>query len=317
MALVQYSDSESEEDSSQSESPSRPAKRPRPHSTATTVSSLPPLPRAFHDLYASSTRISVKDDPSLHGGRKRVIPHVEGNWPTHIYLEWYPTNEELAILSDVIEQFERKLRKSNVEIHSLLRSDLGAQLPLHISLSRPVVLRTEQKQSFLETFQSTIQDAHIQTFNIGTESLHCVSNYEKTRWFYVLRVKRPANDPLNHLLRLSNQSLALFGQPPLYEASPHIPDADAGSSGPVQQQRQNKANGRTESTDYSRCFHISVAWSLAEPSPDTRSRIANIDLRKLGDLSIRFDCVKAKIGNNITSIPLLAGISDQKGIGEL
>jgi hypothetical protein len=38
-------------------------------------------------LYASSIRVSVRDDPSLHGGRKRVIPHVEGNWPTHIYLE--------------------------------------------------------------------------------------------------------------------------------------------------------------------------------------------------------------------------------------
>jgi hypothetical protein len=99
MALVQYSDSESEEDSSQSESPSRPAKRPRPHSTATTVSSLPPLPRAFHDLYASSTRISVKDDPSLHGGRKRVIPHVEGNWPTHIYLECEITISTAAIFS--------------------------------------------------------------------------------------------------------------------------------------------------------------------------------------------------------------------------
>lgn len=86
MSLVQYSDSESDAD--QSASP--PAKKPRHEAKAPTVSrslALPPLPAAFHDLYASSTRVSVKDDPSLHGGRKRVIPHVEGNWPTHVYVE--------------------------------------------------------------------------------------------------------------------------------------------------------------------------------------------------------------------------------------
>lgn len=89
MALVAYSDSDSDSDDSQNFSTSRPAKKIRPNTppTGKQASSLPPLPTAFHDLYASSTRVSVKDDPSLHGGRKRVIPHVEGNWPTHIFLE--------------------------------------------------------------------------------------------------------------------------------------------------------------------------------------------------------------------------------------
>ncbi|KAE8140979.1 U6 snRNA phosphodiesterase Usb1 [Aspergillus pseudotamarii] len=297
MALVQYSDSESEEDASQSEISPRPAKRLRQESTATPVSSLPPLPNAFHDLYASSTRISVKDDPSLHGGRKRAIPHVEGNWPTHIYLEWYPSKGELFILSSVIAQVEGRLRKNKVELNSLLRSDLGAQLPLHISLSRPVVLRTEQRQSFLETFKSAIQDSNIRAFNTTTEGLHCVSNYEKTRWFYVLRVKKPENDALNCLLKLSNRSLALFSQPPLYGASPHVLKADAGASTPMQWQR-----GGFE--DYSHCFHISLAWSLTEPSPDERDQIAKIELRELSDLRVYFDRVKAKIGNHITSIPL-------------
>lgn len=62
-------------------------KRAGNDSSRSPTEALPPLPPAFRDLYAFNARASPKDDPELHGGRKRITPHVDGHWPTHIYLE--------------------------------------------------------------------------------------------------------------------------------------------------------------------------------------------------------------------------------------
>jgi len=88
MGLVDYSDSEVEEENESDKAQGctdSPAAKKRRVSNA--PSSLPPLPQSFRDLYSSTVRTSTQDDPSLHGGRKRVTPHVPGNWPTHVYLE--------------------------------------------------------------------------------------------------------------------------------------------------------------------------------------------------------------------------------------
>lgn len=101
MSLVLYPDSESEGDELKAQHAPRPAlpaeasttrerggpkrKLQRAHHVGS--SALPPLPAAFHDLYSTNARLSTSDDPSLHGGRKRAVPHIEGNWPSHVYLE--------------------------------------------------------------------------------------------------------------------------------------------------------------------------------------------------------------------------------------
>ncbi|EFR02124.1 hypothetical protein MGYG_05126 [Nannizzia gypsea CBS 118893] len=320
MSLVQYSDTESEGGSgregeirSTSRSPKRRCRRsdnaPR-KSDGRGASALPPLPAEFRDLYSTSARVSVQDDPSLHNGRTRAVPHVAGNWPTHIYLEWYPDNTELGILSKIIKGCQNAHGK-DVAIHSLLYSDLGAQLPLHISLSRPVALLTEQREPFLDLFRDYLHKSRIKPFEISPHSLAWESNFESTRWFLVLRLNRPANNGLNQLLRLSNSVLSHFSQPPLYE----------NPVGTQKRKNRKQAGNRDDSvqssasidTDHTDCFHISIAWTLEEPSDEEKERLTTIDLR-VRELVVEFNSVKVKVGNQIHNERLFASVTDETGL---
>ena len=101
MALVDYTSSEDEdEEDAKSPNTALPASLKRKRNWSS--SDLPPLPSKFHDLYASATRISTRDDPSLHGGRKRVTPHLEGNWPTHLYIECMCRLVSLSLMAGIL-----------------------------------------------------------------------------------------------------------------------------------------------------------------------------------------------------------------------
>ncbi|EME44122.1 hypothetical protein DOTSEDRAFT_172151 [Dothistroma septosporum NZE10] len=294
MGLVDYSDSD--EDAHQSPaSPRPPAKKRKTLGDEKDAAALPPLPASFRDLYSSTVRTSTQDDPSLHAGRKRVVPHIAGNWPTHVYLEWFPEAEAYNVLCLALRDVQHSLEHGVDNVHSLLQNHLGVQLPLHVSLSRSLALKTEQKDSFLTDLEQAVASTAVRTFSVSPTQLIWHPNEDRTRWFLVLKLQRPAGDELQKMLGGCNELAARFDQPLLYQTT------DPGS-----------AEGKFKATSIPvKAFHISVAWSLQPPiaqqPPDhggLQQAISSSILEQMGKLKITFEGVKIRIGQDVTSVQL-------------
>ncbi|TQN74243.1 U6 snRNA phosphodiesterase [Colletotrichum shisoi] len=251
---------------------------------------LPPLPAQFHDLYASTVRTSTADDPNLHQGRKRTIPHITGNWPSHVYIEWHPTADQHSLLVALLDKIKPILNSQ--KLYPLLTSDLNAPLPLHISLSRPLSLPTAQKDHFLSALTHSLSAA-TGGFHISPRGIGFFKSPDSDRAFLVLRVANSAvsqdttstngkNPQLQKLLTKCNAVALRLNHPPLYQS-------DA-----------------TELVDDA--FHMSIGWTFGLPPEDaclrTRALLKQPDFRDVGQWQIGVSGVKIKIGNIITHVPL-------------
>ncbi|KIX01748.1 uncharacterized protein Z518_09475 [Rhinocladiella mackenziei CBS 650.93] len=291
--LVDYSDSNSDSGEPAKDDQQNNRKRKAEDGEPTRLKSKqpPPLPTAFHSLYATNVRTSASDDPILHAGRTRQVPHVVGNWPTHVYLEWYPSKTELATLDDVIQNtsqvFDTSSHSLADSLHSCLRSDPGALLPLHISLSAPLVLRTEQRELFHQSLGQRLVRSHVKPFTVHITGLDWVANHDETRYFLVLKLSRPENNDLNKLLSLCNETAQEFELAQLYN--------------------DESIKSRQQMVDKTDAFHISIAWTLQEPDKQARGRVIDQEQDPLRALKVSFSLLKLKIGNTVADIPLAKG----------
>ena len=233
------------------------------------------------------------------------------------------------------------LRNSQIpQMHSLIVSDLKTPLPLHISLSSSLVLRTEEKDDFLQAISSVLvgctidprrnlesSDETCRCFSVNFSGVDWVANAERTRWFLALRVEKPGGNELNRLLGACNTVARARGLPTLYEKSdsPTTPLRNT-------VKKRKMANGQAERDgtvdpqdnsmiDFTDRFHFSIAWSLNAPiglsdavSPAAAGGpILNETLK----LKASFNEVKVKIGNTVRSLPFSTpkcGTEGSKGI---
>lgn len=186
---------------------------------------------------------------------------------------------------------------------SLLSNDLGVSLPLHISLSRPLALKTDQKDGFLNAMKEAIRKSKLEVFKISFKELEWHPNEDHTRWFLVLRVADEENQ-LSQLLSKSNAVASHYKQPKLY-----VDDEDQGPG----RMRQSQAHREQKGVSVANKFHISIAWSLSAPSGSREavrkkrdeSQEEQMDLpESVTSLEIPFNEVKVRIGQDVSSLPL-------------
>ena len=153
-------------------------------------------------------------------------------------------------------------------------------------------------------------------------------NFEKTRWFLVLRLAKPGSNGLNRLLQISNTTAARFDQPSLYANTPppQVETTFRGSGLRGSRSRGGRGMGLGHDAkskrqqvgvpDMTSNFHISIAWSLEAPSSAMAEQTRSMDISRLKEVHVSVKAVKVKIGNIITSHALsIKPIESQSLIG--
>ncbi|ORX33636.1 hypothetical protein BD324DRAFT_209271 [Kockovaella imperatae] len=134
MGLVEY-----ESDESEDEKP--------PENTVLPVKTSKRAPRSPGELHIQSVSSPMpdfanlpgdpRDDPSLHQGRKRTRPFVDGDHDAHVYISLSVSNRLRQALENIIAR--ARVLCPNITLVSLLESQY-----LHISLTHPLPLRRSQ-----------------------------------------------------------------------------------------------------------------------------------------------------------------------------
>lgn len=171
-------------------------------------------------------------------------------------------------------------------------------MPLHVSLSRTLQIKTDDRESFLGTLRGSLRRAAVQAFNFEFHCLKWVPNYQRNRWFLVLGIKMPTHDELNRLLCACNEAAQKCGHPALYSGGK--------GDGPME---TNSPTARPQSVpdnaDRSENFHISIAWNLTEPVSEWVSLVQSMDIgRHIRSPQAPFDVVKARVGNTVHNFDL-------------
>ncbi|GAO49652.1 hypothetical protein G7K_3800-t2 [Saitoella complicata NRRL Y-17804] len=201
--------------------------------------------------------------------RKRAHRHVEGQWATHIYTEFWPDVKLMSILDRIV----KKAGSLDKGWTSLLVSELGNQLALHISLSRPLTLWTDEREDFTRALSRVLAD--IEPFEMTLDNISTFVNDERTRTFLVLEVNEGISE-FGGVLRALEAVMKQFKQPALY------------------------------TVDTAR-FHVSIAWRLGGEEMKVKQLLQFVEefgeelqaLWKDTSKTIRVKEVKAKIGNQI------------------
>jgi hypothetical protein len=173
------------------------------------------------------------------------------------------------------------------------------------------MLRTEKRGAFLEKLANAVGSSGVRPFQVLVVGLDWVPNENNTRWFLVLRLERPENDGLNHLLAMTNCVARNSGLEMLYaddepydervpDQLPRLIQLPAGER--ELSDKEHKQTPAEVPRDCTSKFHLSIAWQLGEPD---KRRLESIGaIQSVQHISISCESLKVKIGNAIHDISL-------------
>jgi hypothetical protein len=146
-ALVTYSSS----DESETDCADPPAKK----RSAFTYYSYPQTNESLHILNRKLPLLSPTllapahvDDPALHQGRLRTTPHVDDQFSAHIYVSLALDRD--SALFKLLRSVIASAKNMVPALHDFWVSS-DSEPELHISLSRPIYLRTHQREDIKRT----------------------------------------------------------------------------------------------------------------------------------------------------------------------
>lgn len=111
----------------------------------------------------------------------RTQAHTVGQWPTHVYFDWWPGDEQLVQLEAVVQA----AIKGGSKVRPLFRSDLGVKQPLHISVSPNVMLEGSQRENARSMFESRLGRSGRFELSLAGTALF-LDNEDGTRRFLTL-----------------------------------------------------------------------------------------------------------------------------------
>ncbi|KAG8812014.1 poly(U)-specific 3'-to-5' RNA exonuclease [Serendipita sp. 400] len=158
-----------------------------------------------------------KDDPSLHQGRVRTTPFVDGHFATHVYVSI--DLEQNPRLKSFLEEVLAEVDKTESNVFRLFNTENDANPvasnsgELHLSVSRPLYLREHQRDNLRKRMRQLATESS--RFNASFASFSILDNDEKTRSFLTLEIGA-GHEELNTLSTALNPLLRELRQPSYY-----------------------------------------------------------------------------------------------------
>lgn len=258
--LVEYSSSEGEEED-------------QPVKLITKATKLPML------LQVDSSKTLEKTSSEDHQMRIRSIPHVEGNWATHVFIECkfnlYLLILKLIYFAIILGPLNERLQEA---LQLLINefNDIHLVDSTHVSLSKTFILRYIWLDPFFSSLREQFKSSSSLMFQLQFSSdVVYLSNEEKTRYFACILVSEWCQQALSSFIEKVDKCLKDFNLPVYYEEP---------------------------------SFHLSVLWKLKEFSPREKSKISSTFAKLKGnneDLMKRMvDRINCKSGNKLIEILL-------------